>query len=127
MNHEASMVNLVDNDEMDDDEVEVNMPMGPPSKHQRMPSSSGSGSSINSTTKGPMNLYFSKPSEKRKGGPIDLESSRKILRDLFGKAVKVHAYINQRALLLNMMRRYTKQRNLVKPAKTRLQQLFDFV
>ncbi|KAG5621435.1 hypothetical protein H5410_006653 [Solanum commersonii] len=82
MNHEASMVNLVDNDEMDDDEVEVNMPMGPPSKHQRMPSSSGSGSSINSTTKGPMNLYFSqKSNEKRKGGPIDLESSRKILRD----------------------------------------------
>ncbi|KAG5569725.1 hypothetical protein H5410_059491 [Solanum commersonii] len=81
MNHEASMVNLVDNDEMDDDEVEVNMPMGPPSKHQRMPSSR-SGSSINSTTKGPMNLYFSqKPNEKRKGGPIDLESSRKILRD----------------------------------------------
>ncbi|KAG5629242.1 hypothetical protein H5410_000959 [Solanum commersonii] len=71
MNHEASMVNLVDNDEMDDDEVEVNMPMGPPSKHQRMPSSSGSGSSINSTTKGPMNLYFSqKPNEKRKGEPV---------------------------------------------------------
>ncbi|KAH0670639.1 hypothetical protein KY290_026070 [Solanum tuberosum] len=82
MNHEASMVNLVDNDEMDDDEAKVNMSMGPPSKHQRMPSSSGSGSSINSTIKGPMNLYFSqKPNEKRKGGPIDLESSRKILRD----------------------------------------------
>ncbi|KAH0674853.1 hypothetical protein KY284_025940 [Solanum tuberosum] len=76
------MVNLVDNDEMDDDEAKVNMSMGPPSKHQRMPSSSGSGSSINSTIKGPMNLYFSqKPNEKRKGGPIDLESSRKILRD----------------------------------------------
>ena len=29
-----------------------------------------------------MNLYFSqKSNEKRKGGPIDLESSRKILRD----------------------------------------------
>ncbi|KAG5614531.1 hypothetical protein H5410_014355 [Solanum commersonii] len=67
MNHEASMVNLVDNDEMDDDEVEVNMPMGPPSKHQRMPSSSGSGSSINSTIKCPMNLYFSqKPNEREK-------------------------------------------------------------
>ena len=54
MNHEASMVNLVDNDGMDDDEFEVNMPMamGPPSKHQRMPSSSRSGSSINSTIKG---------------------------------------------------------------------------
>ena len=58
------------------------MPMGPPSKHQRMPSSSGSGSSINSTVKGPLNLYFSqKSNEKRKGGPIGLESSRKILRD----------------------------------------------
>ncbi|KAH0673922.1 hypothetical protein KY284_025009 [Solanum tuberosum] len=77
MNHEASMVNLVD-----DDEVEVNMPMGTPSKCQKMPSSSGSGSSTNSNVKGPMNLYFSqKPNEKIKGGPIDLESSRKILRD----------------------------------------------
>ena len=61
MNHEASMVNLVDNDGMDDDKFEVNMPMPirPPSKHQRMPSSNGSGSSINSSIKGPMNLYFS--------------------------------------------------------------------
>ncbi|KAH0781804.1 hypothetical protein KY290_001402 [Solanum tuberosum] len=82
MNHEASMVNLVDNDEIDDNEDEMNMSMGPPSKYQRMPSSSGSGSSTNSNVLGPMNLYFlQKSNEKRKGGPIDLESSRKILRD----------------------------------------------
>ncbi|KAG5632712.1 hypothetical protein H5410_004429 [Solanum commersonii] len=54
------MVNLVDNDEMDDNEDEMNMSMGPPSKYQRMPSSSRSGSSANSNV---------------------LESSRKILRD----------------------------------------------
>ena len=72
LNHEASMVNVVDNDEMDD-EFEVNMPMGPPSKQQRMPSCSGSGSSINSTVKGPFNLYFSqKSNEKRKVEPFDL-------------------------------------------------------
>ena len=36
-----------------------------------------------------MNLYFSqKSNEKRKGGPIDLESSRKILRD---RAISVFA------------------------------------
>ena len=47
-----------------------------------MPSSSRSGSSINSTVKSPLNLYFSqKSNEKRKGEPFDLESSRKILRD----------------------------------------------
>ena len=84
LNHEASMVNLVDNDEMDDDEFEVNMTMsmGPPSKQQRMPSCSGSGSFINNIVKGPLNLYFSqKSNEKRNGEPFDLESSRKILRD----------------------------------------------
>ena len=45
INHEASMVNLVDDDEMDDDEFEVNMPMPmrPPSKQQRMPSVVGVG------------------------------------------------------------------------------------
>ena len=45
LNHEASMVNLVDDDEMDDDEFEVNMPMPmrPPSKQQRMPSVVGVG------------------------------------------------------------------------------------
>ncbi|KAH0652636.1 hypothetical protein KY285_030170 [Solanum tuberosum] len=82
MNHEASMVNLVDDDEMDDDEVEVNMSIGPPSKCLKKPPSSGSGSSTNSNVKGPTNFYFSqKPNEKRKGGPIDLEASKKILRD----------------------------------------------
>nr|XP_016445711.1 PREDICTED: uncharacterized protein LOC107770895 [Nicotiana tabacum] len=38
---------------------------------------------------------------------------------VFAKAIKIHSYISQRPLLLNMMRRYTKQRNLVKSAKTR--------
>ncbi|XP_009786407.2 lariat debranching enzyme isoform X3 [Nicotiana sylvestris] len=38
---------------------------------------------------------------------------------VFAKAIKIHSYISQRPLLLNMMRRYTKLRNLVKPAKTR--------
>ncbi|XP_018627616.1 uncharacterized protein [Nicotiana tomentosiformis] len=38
---------------------------------------------------------------------------------VFAKAVKIHSYISQRPLLLNMMRRYTNQRNLVKSAKTR--------
>ncbi|XP_055836281.1 uncharacterized protein LOC129904724 isoform X2 [Solanum dulcamara] len=36
----------------------------------------------------------------------------------------IHSYISQRTLLLNMMRRYTKQRNLVKPAKTRFATAF---
>ncbi|XP_047252237.1 uncharacterized protein LOC124887099 [Capsicum annuum] len=36
----------------------------------------------------------------------------------FVKTVKIHSYISQRALLLNMMRRFTNQRNLVKLAKT---------
>ncbi|XP_055812957.1 uncharacterized protein LOC129882601 [Solanum dulcamara] len=81
MNPEASMVNLVDDDEMDD-EVEVNMPMGPPSKTKKKPSTSESGSSTASNVKGPLNFYFSqKPNEKRKGGPIDLEASSKILQD----------------------------------------------
>nr|XP_016476618.1 PREDICTED: uncharacterized protein LOC107798165 [Nicotiana tabacum] len=38
---------------------------------------------------------------------------------VFAKAIKIHSYISQRPLLLNMIRRYTKQRNLVKSAKTR--------
>jgi len=77
MNHEASMVNV-----LDDDEVEVNMPMGLPQNVKKKSSSSESGSSTNSNVKGPINLYFSqKPNENRKCGPIDLESSRKILRD----------------------------------------------
>ncbi|OIT32133.1 hypothetical protein A4A49_34741 [Nicotiana attenuata] len=37
----------------------------------------------------------------------------------YHEAIKIHSYISQRSLLLNIMRRYTKQRNLVKPAKTR--------
>ncbi|XP_055824274.1 uncharacterized protein LOC129892736 [Solanum dulcamara] len=222
MNPEASMVNLVDNDEMDD-EVEVNMPMGPPSK--KKPSTSESGSSTASNVKGlPFNCVnytesfgefiefvgqygpgmkpptyhevrvtcLKKEVEKtnkivedhkvqwktygcsimmdkwtaRNGkmiinvlvnspkGSVFLEShdasnsstdSNKMFNlfektmlkigkenvvqvvtdnAIFGKAVKIHSYISQRALLLNMMRRYTKQRNLVKPAKTRFATTF---
>lgn len=43
---------------------------------------------------------------------------------VFTKAVKVHSYIVQRPLLLNMMRRFTNQRNLVKPGKTRFATAF---
>lgn len=43
---------------------------------------------------------------------------------VFAKAVKIHSYISQRSLLLNMMRRYTNQRNLVKPTKTRFATAF---
>lgn len=36
---------------------------------------------VDSNFKGPQNLYFSqKPNEKGKGGPIDLNSVKKILR-----------------------------------------------
>ncbi|XP_019264724.1 PREDICTED: uncharacterized protein LOC109242308 [Nicotiana attenuata] len=38
---------------------------------------------------------------------------------VFNQAIRVHSYIVQRLLLLNMMKRFTKQRSLVKPAKTR--------
>ncbi|XP_070025121.1 uncharacterized protein [Nicotiana sylvestris] len=38
---------------------------------------------------------------------------------VFAKAIKIYSYISPRPLLLNIMRRYKKQRNLVKPAKTR--------
>ncbi|XP_060209900.1 uncharacterized protein LOC132636862 [Lycium barbarum] len=43
---------------------------------------------------------------------------------VFAKAVRIHSYISQRPLLLNMMRRYTNQRNLMKPAKTRFTTTF---
>ncbi|XP_075075925.1 uncharacterized protein LOC107776104 [Nicotiana tabacum] len=38
---------------------------------------------------------------------------------VFNQAIRVHSYIVQKPLLLNMMKRFTKQRSLVKPAKTR--------
>ncbi|XP_075077258.1 uncharacterized protein LOC142163997 [Nicotiana tabacum] len=38
---------------------------------------------------------------------------------VFTKAVKVYSYISQRPLLLNLMRKFTNERNLVRPAKTR--------
>ncbi|PHT70638.1 hypothetical protein T459_25742 [Capsicum annuum] len=43
---------------------------------------------------------------------------------IFTKIVKVHFYIIQRHLLLSMMRRFTNQRNLVKPRKTRFAAAF---
>ncbi|XP_075073625.1 uncharacterized protein LOC107783682 isoform X1 [Nicotiana tabacum] len=43
---------------------------------------------------------------------------------VFIKAVKVYAYISQRPLLLNLMRKFTKERNLVRPAKTRFATTF---
>ncbi|XP_075103563.1 uncharacterized protein LOC142178132 [Nicotiana tabacum] len=36
---------------------------------------------------------------------------------VFGQGVRVHSYISQRPLLLNMMRRFTRQKNLVKSVK----------
>ncbi|XP_060191665.1 uncharacterized protein LOC132621420 [Lycium barbarum] len=45
-------------------------------------------------------------------------------RGVFTKAVRAHSYIVQRPLLLNMMRRFTKQKNLVKPGKTRFATAF---
>ncbi|XP_049414676.1 uncharacterized protein LOC125877422 [Solanum stenotomum] len=43
---------------------------------------------------------------------------------VFKKAIKIHSYISQRPLLLNLMRKFTKKRNLVKPAKTRFATAF---
>ncbi|XP_075103722.1 uncharacterized protein LOC142178291 [Nicotiana tabacum] len=43
---------------------------------------------------------------------------------VFNQAIRVHSYIVQRPLLLNMMKRFTKQRSLVKPAKTRFATIF---
>ncbi|XP_009797981.1 uncharacterized protein LOC107799256 [Nicotiana tabacum] len=38
---------------------------------------------------------------------------------VFNHAIRMHSYIVQMSLLLNMMKRFTKKRSLVKPAKTR--------
>ncbi|XP_070055570.1 uncharacterized protein [Nicotiana tomentosiformis] len=43
---------------------------------------------------------------------------------IFNQTIRVHSYIVQRPLLLNMMKRFTKQRGLVKPAKTRFATAF---
>ncbi|XP_070033718.1 uncharacterized protein [Nicotiana tomentosiformis] len=43
---------------------------------------------------------------------------------IFNQTIRVHSYIVQRPLLLNMMKRFTKQRSLVKPAKTRFATAF---
>ncbi|XP_015064737.2 uncharacterized protein LOC107009956 [Solanum pennellii] len=43
---------------------------------------------------------------------------------VFKKAIRIHSYISQRPLLLNLMRKFTKERNLVKPAKTRFATAF---
>nr|XP_009620514.1 uncharacterized protein LOC104112332 [Nicotiana tomentosiformis] len=43
---------------------------------------------------------------------------------IFNQAIRVHSYIFQRPLLLNMMKKFTKQRSLVKPAKTRFATAF---
>lgn len=53
------MVNLVDDDQMEDDEVELNMPMGPPLKSQWKSSVSESRSSTASNIKGLINLFYS--------------------------------------------------------------------
>ncbi|XP_019253995.1 PREDICTED: uncharacterized protein LOC109232704 [Nicotiana attenuata] len=46
---------------------------------------------------------------------------------VLNQAIRVHSYIVQRPLLLNMIKRFTKQRSLVKPAKTRFATCFlDF-
>uniref|UniRef100_A0A1S3XAD1 DUF659 domain-containing protein n=1 Tax=Nicotiana tabacum TaxID=4097 RepID=A0A1S3XAD1_TOBAC len=43
---------------------------------------------------------------------------------VFTKAVKIYSYISQRPLLLNLMRKFTNERNLVRPAKTRFATAF---
>lgn len=43
---------------------------------------------------------------------------------VFKKATKVVSYISQRPLLLNLMRKFTNEKNLVKPAKTRFATAF---
>jgi len=43
---------------------------------------------------------------------------------LFKKAIKIHFYNSQRSLWLNLMRKLTNERNLVKPAKTRFATAF---
>lgn len=76
------MVDLVDDDLIENDEIEVNMPMGPLSKYQRKSATSRSGSFTVSNVKGSIDIYFPQlPNEKRKLRAIDLASSRKIVRD----------------------------------------------
>ncbi|XP_070044056.1 uncharacterized protein [Nicotiana tomentosiformis] len=43
---------------------------------------------------------------------------------VFTKAVRVYSYICQRPLLLNLMRKFTNERNLVRPTKTRFSMAF---
>ncbi|XP_049385881.1 uncharacterized protein LOC125849992 [Solanum stenotomum] len=43
---------------------------------------------------------------------------------VFKKAIRIHSYISQRPLLLNLMREFTNKRNLVKPSKTRFATAF---
>ncbi|XP_016558197.1 uncharacterized protein LOC107857948 [Capsicum annuum] len=43
---------------------------------------------------------------------------------VFKKATKVISYISQRPLLLNLMRKFTNEKNLLKPAKTRFGTIF---
>ncbi|TMW99406.1 hypothetical protein EJD97_002627 [Solanum chilense] len=43
---------------------------------------------------------------------------------VFKKSIRIHFYISQRPLFLNLMRKFTKERNLVKPAKTRFAMAF---
>lgn len=83
-NHEASMVNLVD-----DAEVEVNMPTGPSSKCQRNFQLVEVAHPPQAISRCPPNHYLTPKTQwKRKGGPIDLEASRKILG---GQAVSTFA------------------------------------
>ncbi|KAF3678014.1 hypothetical protein T459_28298 [Capsicum annuum] len=43
---------------------------------------------------------------------------------VFKKATKVVSYISQRPLLLNLIRKFTNEKNLVKPTKTRFTTAF---
>ncbi|XP_059290150.1 uncharacterized protein LOC132043702 [Lycium ferocissimum] len=43
---------------------------------------------------------------------------------VFSKATKIYAYISQRPLLLNLMRKFTNERNLVRPGKSRFATAF---
>ncbi|XP_028077965.1 uncharacterized protein LOC114279882 [Camellia sinensis] len=55
-----------------------------------------------------------------------LEDSFKIprLKKTFERGIAVHGYIYNRPTLLNMMRRYTNLKNLIKPAKTKFATAF---
>lgn len=77
--------------------------MGPSLKMSKNPSTSGSGPSTSSNVKGSFNLYFSqKPNEKRKGGPIILESNGKksgpFARWMYDAGLHFN-YINYRVLV----------------------------